>query len=134
MKENQEQNQGLSREEIETNEKKEERATYRDVHIEAVISDVQSFYYFFENMYVSDYIETLSTEDGNSTYTFTLRERKGSETHKIGFKLKKAQFTDKVSKGFKVLLNAIFDHFGLSEGGSSSYSTYAGGPDNDEKD
>ncbi|MDR3222537.1 MAG: hypothetical protein LBT66_02195, partial [Methanobrevibacter sp.] len=48
---------------------------YKDVKIEIVLSDIQSLYYDFKNMYVDEYMEILSTEEGVSTFEFVLKSQ-----------------------------------------------------------
>jgi hypothetical protein len=47
----------------------------KDVKIEVVLSEIQSFYYDFKNMYVDEYTEVLSKEDGASTFEFVLKSQ-----------------------------------------------------------
>jgi hypothetical protein len=86
---------------------------YRDVKIEAVLSDVQSFYYEFKNMYVDYYEEHLSTEEGASTYAFILKEKYITDKSENKLDLvESTNFSDKFQKGFKVISDSLKDVFG----------------------
>ncbi|MGF6906261.1 hypothetical protein [Fusobacterium sp. PH5-44] len=86
---------------------------YRNVKIEAVLSDMQSFYYEFKNMYVDQYDEHLSTEEGASEYSFLLKEKYVVDKSEMKISLiEKAGLTDKVGKGFKSISDSFSNVFG----------------------
>lgn len=102
---------------------------YRDVYIEVVLSDIQSFYYHFKNMYISDFEENFTTEEGACSYEFEMLQyfAEGNEVEMSDmFSVRKATFTDKITKGFKVLQKA-FSGGGLkgmvSSGGGGSFDS-----------
>ena len=93
----------------ESGEKKMTSKVYRDIYIEVVLSDVQSFYYHFPNMYIDKFDEDYTDQEGTCKYTIELlsyyHEDKGDNV----FKHEKVSYGSKLNNGFKKLLN----YFGL---------------------
>ena len=102
---------------------------YRNVYIEVVLSDIQSFYYVFEDMYIRRFTESYIEDEGACTYTFELSQHY-SKVNKNTYDIKKVTFGDVLSNGFKVLLDSINTPrtTALTSGG-----TFIGDRDSDSK-
>lgn len=80
---------------------------YKDIYIEVALSDIQSFYYHFNNMYIDSFTETYTSEEGTCTYKFKLCQHYSESELGNSYRVIKGKFTDKLSNGFKMLIDII---------------------------
>lgn len=89
-------------------EKKINDKVYRDVYIEIVLSDVQSFYYHFPNMYIDKFEEDYTDQEGTCKYTIELLGHFHKEQiNEKEFKHVKVSYSDKLNNGFKKLKSSL---------------------------
>lgn len=80
-------------------EEKERYEDYRDVKIEVILSDIQSLYYEFLNMYVDNYKENFNIKSGEGTFTLELKQKYTEKAENINIEhVKSYSLTDKVAK------------------------------------
>lgn len=85
---------------------------YKDVKIEIILSDIQSLYYEFANMYVESYSEDFSIKDGEGVFELVLKQQYSQSVDSINVKeIRKVTFTDKVIKGTKSIMERFFGEF-----------------------
>lgn len=98
---------------------------YKFVKIEVVLSDIQSFYYEFNDMYIDSFTETFTENDGTCTYTFKLCQHYTENKNPNSYTVEKASFGDKVSNGFKKLIEIVLGggKIPLSSGTSTQATT-----------
>ena len=80
-------------------EEKEIYEDYRDVKIEIILSDIQSLYYEFLNMYVDNYKESFNIKSGEGTFILELKQKYTEKAENINIEhVQSLSLTDKVAK------------------------------------
>ena len=72
--------------------------------IEIILSDVQSFYYHFPNMYIDKFDEDYTDQEGTCKYTMELLTYYHEDKNDRTFTHEKVSYGSKLNNGFKRLL------------------------------
>ena len=72
--------------------------------IEIILSDVQSFYYYFPNMYIDKFDEDYTDQEGTCKYTMELLTYYHEDKNDRTFTHEKVTYGSKLNNGFKRLL------------------------------
>lgn len=85
---------------------KEKYEDYRDVKIEIILSDIQSLYYEFLNMYVDYYKENFNIKSGEGTFTLELKQKYTEKAENINIEYVPSwSCFDKITNSIRKILN-----------------------------